>query len=523
MQNNLRQTIRVGIMVMAAMLSLNLPAIAQKGTSLPRSNPEAEGVSSKAIVEFLEAIPNTSHEFHSFMILRHGKVVAEGWWKPYNAHLKHTMYSVSKSFTATAVGFAVAEKKISVDDKVISFFPEDLPDSVSPYLSELRIKDLLSMSVGQAPDPTGNIAGNNDNWVRAFFSTPILYQPGSKFLYNSAASFMLSAIVQKVTGQRIADYLQTRLFNPLGISGIDWEINPQNINVGGWGLRLKTEDMAKFGQLFLQRGKWKGKQILPAFWIDEASTKKIDQDPTASQARKDSSDWLQGYCYQMWRSRNNSYRGDGAFGQFILVLPEKDAVIVITSETPNMQSAFNLVWKYLLPAFHDGRLPADADASSMLKKKINGLSLPLLVSVPSAIEKNISGKTFNVNDGRRNGTARFEFKNGICNVEVKNDSAAYRIAFGSGKWVMDQTGKLGPYLVSRARSNRSEISPYKIAGSYHWKTENVLELVLRYIESPHTETIRCSFDGNDLKMEFESSINKAITSTVTGSTEPNTR
>ena len=516
-------TTKITIVIFASCFTLHADVSAQKGSSLPRSNPEAEGVSSRAIIEFLDAIPNTNHEFHSIMIVRHGKVVAEGWWKPYRADLKHTMYSVSKSFTATAVGFAVAEKRISVDDKVISFFPADLPDTVSPYLSELKIKDLLSMSVGQAPDPTGDVAGNNDNWVKGFFKTPILYQPGSRFLYNSAGTFMLSAIVQKVTGQKILDYLQTRLFNPLGISGIDWEINPQNINVGGWGLRLKTEDMAKFGQLFLQKGKWNGKQILPASWIEEASTKKIDQDPTASQARKDSSDWLQGYCYQMWRSRNNSYRGDGAFGQFILVLPEKDAVIVITSETPNMQSAFNLVWKHLLPAFHEGKLPGDAEGLNTLKKKLSNLSLPLTVSVPSPIEKNISGKNFTVTDGRRNGTASFDFKNGVCMLNVQNDSTSYKLSFGSGKWIMDETQKFGPYLVSRARANRSGLSPFKIAGSYHWKTESVLELVLRYIESPHTETIRCTFDGNNVKMEFENSFNKTVSSTLSGNIPSSTR
>jgi CubicO group peptidase (beta-lactamase class C family) len=512
----------IRIVILAILLTLNLAVSAQKGSSLPRSNPEAEGVSSKAIIEFLDAIPNTSHEFHSFMIVRHGKVVAEGWWKPYRADLKHTMYSVSKSFAATAIGFAVAEKRISVEDKVISFFPNALPDSVSSYLSALKIKDLLSMAVGQAPDPTGFVAGTDD-WTKTFFTVPILYQPGSRFLYNSAASYMLSAIVQRVTGQRTLDYLQTRLFNPLGITGIDWEVNPQKINVGGWGLRLKTEDMAKFGQLFLQKGKWNGRQVLPASWIEEASTKKIDQDPTASQARKDSSDWLQGYCYQMWRSRNNSYRGDGAFGQYIIVLPEKDAVIAITSETPNMQGAFNLVWEHLLPAFHDGKLPADQNSVNTLKKKIKDLSLPLSVSVPSQVEKGISGKAFTVSDGKRNGTVRLDFKNGICHLDMQNDSSSFRIGFGSGKWIMAETQKPGPYLVARARDNRSEISSYKIAASYHWKTENVLELVLRYIESPHTEIIRCTFDGNSMKIEFENSFNKVITWTLAGGTEPGTR
>src|SRR4051812_30813751 len=295
-------------------LTLQLQTNGQKSTSLPRSKPEAEGVSSRGIIQFIDAISKSNHEFHSFMVLRHGKVIAEGWWNPYQGNLKHTMYSVSKSFTATAIGFAVSEKRISVDDRVISFFPADVPDTAGAFLSQLRIKDLLSMSVGQQPDPTGDIGSKNDNWVNAFFRTPILYAPGSKFLYNSAATYVLSAIVQKVTGQRVLDYLQPRLFAPLGISGIDWEVSPQKINSGGWGLRLKTEDMAKFGQLFLQKGIWNGKQILPQAWVEQASTMKIEQDPSASQARKDSSDWLQGYCYQMWRSRNNAYRADGAFG-----------------------------------------------------------------------------------------------------------------------------------------------------------------------------------------------------------------
>ena len=510
----------VNVLMLATIIVMSVPSVAQQTISLPRSNPEAEGVSSDSILHFLDAIGNTNNEFHSFMMLRHGKVVAEGWWDPYKPTLKHMMYSVSKSFTATAVGFAVTEKRISVNDKVVSFFPADLPDTVSSYLSSLTIKDLLTMSVGQDPDPTGPIGSNNDNWVAGFFRTPILYQPGSRFLYNSAATYMLSAIVQKVTGQRVLDYLQPRLFSPLGISGIDWEVSPQKVNAGGWGLRLKTEDMAKFGQLFLQKGNWNGKQIVPRSWVEEASTKKIDQDPNASQARRDSSDWLQGYCYQMWRSRNNSYRGDGAFGQFIIVLPEKDAVVVITSETPNMQAEFNLVWKYLLPAFHDGKLPANADAQANLKKKIASLKLPLTVSTPSAIEKNISGKTFEITGEQKLfKSVGFEFKNGVCNLKLKNDTADYSIAFGSGKWLVGETKKLGPSLTARMRANRSEISSHKIAGSYSWKTDNTLELVLRYVETPHTETIRCTFDGANLKMEFESSFNKAVTSTLTGTTK----
>jgi CubicO group peptidase (beta-lactamase class C family) len=235
----------------------------QVSKSLPRSVPEAEGVSSRDIITFLDSVEVRKHEFHSFMFLRHGKVIAEGWWNPYRPDLKHTLYSASKSFTCTAIGLAVKGKKLSIDDKVISFFPESLPDTVDPFLAELKIKDLLSMSSGQRQESS---ATTND-WIKAFLETPVVNEPGTKYRYSSMASFMLSAIVQKVTGEKVVDYLTPRLFNPLGIEGYDWETNPQGINTGGWGLRLKTEDLAKFGQLYLQKGRWNGKQILPEKWV----------------------------------------------------------------------------------------------------------------------------------------------------------------------------------------------------------------------------------------------------------------
>src|SRR5258708_10606984 len=194
-----------------------------QSTSLPRSTPEAEGVSSQHIISFLDAVSRSNHEFHSVMVLRHGKVVAEGWWNPYRPDLKHTMYSVSKTFTATAVGFAVSEKKVALDDQVVSFFPNETPSSISPNLAALQVKHLLSMSVGQQLDPTGQVS-RTDNWARAFLNIQLANEPGAKFLYNSAGTYMLSAIVQKVTGQTAFDYLKPRLFQPLGIEGIDWEV-----------------------------------------------------------------------------------------------------------------------------------------------------------------------------------------------------------------------------------------------------------------------------------------------------------
>jgi len=478
------------------LLLVPISLLAQK-SSLPRSTPEAEGVSTAGIIDFLNAAGKSQHEFHSIMILRHGKVVAEGWWNPYAANLKHTMYSVSKTWTATAVGFAASEKKLSVEDKVISFFPDDLPDQVSENLAALRVKDLLSMSVGQTPDPSGPVAVSG-NWARTFLATPIVFKPGTQFLYNSAATYMLSAIVQKVTGQKVIDYLKPRLFDPLGIEGVDWETSPQGINIGGWGLRVKTEDMAKLGQLFLQNGMWKGKQIIPAAWITEASTAKIMQEPNATQARKDTNDWVQGYCYQMWRCRNNAYRADGAFGQYIIVMPEKDAVVIITSETANMQSEIDLVWKYLLPAFKDGKLPADSKNLNALKAQLAALALPVPAKSDNAtMESKISGKQFGVISGTRSlETLSVKFDNGVCHLTLDTDSVNHELDFGNGKWIAEQTTKLGPYLVAAAKNNRSGLPIYKVDGAYTWKDDKTLELTLRYVESPHTETMVLNFEGD---------------------------
>lgn len=488
---------------------------AQKSVSLPRSVPEAEGISSNSIIQFLEAAAKSKTEFHSFMLLRHGKVIAEGWWNPYRADLKHTLYSCSKSFTATAIGFAVTEKKLSLDDKVISFFPNDLPDTVSTYLSELTVKDVLMMSDGQEPDPTFTVASRDTNWIKGFLKTPIIHKPGTQFLYNSLGTYMLSAIIQKVTGEKTIDYLKPRLFEPLGIQGEDWETDLQGINTGGWGLRLKTEDMAKFAELFLQKGNWNGKQILPASWIEEASTMKIMQDPKAPQAKRDSSDWLQGYCYQMWRCRHNAYRGDGAFGQFMIVMPEQDVVIAITAETPDMQEEINLVWQYLLPAFKDSKLPEDKIAFTQLKEKIKNLSLPLPQKNGEAIEKTINGKTFTASSNDLHlQSISFNFSKDVCRTTFQTDHAKYDIAFGAGKWQEGETNMPEPALTAAAIENNSMIYPAKIAGTYTWKDANTFELVLRYIESPHTETFTCYFQDNKVSIEaarsFDYGKNKII-------------
>ena len=475
---------------------------AQKATMLPRSMPEAEGVSSDGIVKFLDATAESKTEFHSFMLLRHGKVIAEGWWDPYRADFKHTLYSCSKSFTATAIGLALEEKKLSLDDKVTSFFSNELPDTVSQFLSRLTVKDVLIMADGQEPDPTGAVCTKYTDWIKGFMATPIVHEPGSVFLYNSLGTYMLSAIVQKVTGQKTLDYLKPRLFDPLGITGMDWEMDLQGINTGGWGLRLRTEDMAKFAQLFLQKGKWNGKQILPVSWVEEASTKKILQYPEVPQSKRDSSDWLQGYCYQMWRCRHNAFRGDGAFGQFMLVMPDQDAVLAITAESPDLQGELDLVWQYLLPAFKDAKLPADDAALARLKEKIRTLALPLPSKNNEPLEAAISGKTFTASGNNLHlQNISFSFSNDICTVRFQTDTSSYQVAFGAGQWQTGETRMPEPALTGGMIANTSMLYPARIAASYTWKDASTLELVLRYVESPHRETFTCHFQEKNLSMD----------------------
>lgn len=230
----------------------------------------------------------------------------------------------------------------------------------------------------------------------------------------------------------------------------------------------------------------------------------------APQSRKDSSDWLQGYCFQMWRSRNNSYRGDGAFGQYILVIPEHDAVIAITSETSSMQGELDLVWKYLLPSFHPEKLPADSKSFSSLKSKLGSRKLALPKTEKNTLETSISGKQYNIqSSGTKVRKAILHFNNGTCRLTVSTDSTTHDLNFGNGRWVSGQTSRYGPYLVGTFKGNRKGLPEFKTMGSYAWKDNNTLVLTLRYMESPHTEFITCRFEEGDMSLEFTNSFNQS--------------
>ncbi len=483
---------------------------------LPRSTPEAEGVSSAGILAFLAAAAQAKHELHGFMLARHGRVVAEGWWQPYGPQFNHTLYSLSKSFTSTAVGFAVAEGRLTVNDQVLKFFPDDLPAQVDENLAALRVRDLLSMAVGNTKEPTHDMV-KEENWVRSFLAAPISHAPGSTFMYNSGATYMCSAIVQKLTGQRILDYLTPRLFQPLGIRGARWEVCPRGINTGGWGLSVPTEALAKFGQLYLQQGVWQGRQLLPAAWIEEATTKKIQQPLPAKPGRpNEKNDWLQGYCYQFWRCRHNAFRGDGAFGQFMVVLPEQDAVVAIHAETGNMQSELDLVWDHLLPAMSPRPLPPDAATHARLQQTLASLALPLAGEGAPVVRRStrdvdfarsISGRRFQLEANSLGlESVVFDFGRNDCEIAFREGRRTHRLAAVGGSWQRGEIALPGlpPRLISGGAPKPG--TPAKVAASAAWKDANTLEVLLRYYETPHHDTVSCRFEGDVVSIDIRASI-----------------
>ena len=350
---------RYGLTVLFCLCGVALTGASAKSTgkgttSLKHAKPDSR--LNAAMENYLQAAKDQKLNIQSVMVLQHGKVKYEKWLNGGEAQKPHVLNSVSKTFTSAAVGLAIEEGLLSLDDKLVSFFPDDLPASPSENLKKVTIRNLLTMNCGHDSEPSRKKEGST--WVKTFLDWPVEHEPGTYFCYNSMGTYMLSAIVQKVTGQKVVEYLQPRLFDPLGIEAPRWDESPQGINCGGWGLYLKTEDLAKMGQLLLQKGKWKGKQVLPENYVTEMTRRQVPCQPSWIRADKvaesgltpENSDWVQGYGYQVWRCRHNAFRADGAGGQYIIVIPEKDAVVVNTADLNDMQAEQNLIWDYILPA-----------------------------------------------------------------------------------------------------------------------------------------------------------------------------
>ncbi len=463
--------------------------------ALPRSTPEAQGVSSTALREFITAADEVD-AMHSFMLVRHGHVVAEGWWTPYAPETQHILYSLSKSFASTAVGLAIAEGHLNVDDTVLSFFPDEAPAEPSDNLRAMLVRDLLRMNTGHESEPALFRPDPNSppgaTWTEKFFMHPVAFPPGEHFLYNSPATYMQSAIVQKVTGMTLLDYLAPRLFEPLGIEDPFWVSSPEGINAGAYGLQVRTEDLARFGQLYLQQGEWQGQQLIPADWVREATSLQTTNGTSPT------SDWNQGYGYQFWLSRHNAYRGDGAFGQYCLVLPDQDAVVVITSGVRDMQGVLNLVWDKLLPAFNDAPLPEDEAAEHELQTLLAGLTMTLPVGeshVP--MESKVSGQWYKFPENDRGIDAMsLAFDGDTATLRVRQGDVETSTPVGLGRWPASQTG-----FANGINNILGAPDDPLMSAAGAWSMDDIFTIKLVACETPFYATLTFQFDGNQLLLD----------------------
>jgi CubicO group peptidase (beta-lactamase class C family) len=495
-------------------LACLLPA-ADPAWQFPRSSPEAQGISSAALGEFIATLDQKVETMNSLMVVRHGHVVAEGWWTPYAAAEPHVLYSLSKSFTSTAVGLAQAEGRLSIDDPVLKFFPDEAPVNPSENLKAMRIHDLLRMSTGHHADDIDPFPFvSTEDLVKRFLSRPVTDKPGTHFFYNSAATYMLSAIVRKATGQTVLDYLGPRLFEPLGITGPTWETSAQGNSFGAFGLSLHTEDIARFGQLYLQKGEWRGHRLLPADWVAAATSRQ-----TANGSAPDS-DWDQGYGYQFWQCRHGFYRADGAFGQYCIVMPQYDTVIVITSATRDMGGVMSLIWTRFLPELRPAPLPADAGAQARLATQLAGLALREPSGTASSpLVAKFAGRRyiFAANDAGLESLSLENSGDSHVTLNLRLHGSDQQLSCGFGAWIRGSfaagSGSAQPLAASlryvrepvRAfAADADDAEPFAAAGA--WTTDDTYTLKLCQYRSVVVQTISLKFSGDEVRVDTDQNV-----------------
>ncbi len=463
-----------------------IPGMA-KAQDLPRSTPEAQGVASHALFNLVNALESKIDHVHSLMVVRHGNVIAEGWWRPYAADKPHMLFSLSKSFTSTAIGMLQAEGRLSINDTLVKYFPEAKSKDPKNHIDDLRLRDMLCMSTGQSEADIDKIPFVGEHPSKSFLSTPVLHIPGTLWHYNTPSTYMLSYVAQKVTGKTVRDYLGPRLFAPLGMGDPQWDQSSEGVDWGGFGLNLRTEDIAKFGQLLLQRGEFGGKRILPADWVDLATSKQ------ASNGGNPDSDWNQGYGFQFWRCRYGAYRGDGAFCQFMVVMPEQDCVIAVTSGSNDYQGVLNVLFDNLLTELRPVPLPPDKTEEARLAARLKGLTMPPVQTGADSAAGVPVGKAFTFADNE------FQLKS----LTLSSGGAAPKIRLGMGGADLSFALKPGDWVDVGTIPGRTH--PQMGGGLKHvsasgaWVGPHVLKIKLCFDTTPFTDDWTFDFSGGTLK------------------------
>ena len=440
--------------------------------ALPLSSPSAEGVDAAGVDRFLDGLESTAGvEPHGLVLLRHGRVVTQGWWAPYEADRVHLLYSLSKSFTSTAVAFAVQEGLLALDDTVLSHFPELDADVVDPRSRAVRVRDVLAMASGHHAETLGRaLEADPADVVRGFLLTPPDAEPGTVFAYNQPCTYAVAAIVQKASGLSLTDYLRPRLFEPLGIDEAWWQRDDSGRQLGFSGLHATTEAVARLGQLWLQRGEWQGEQLLPEAYVTEATRVQVEN------PQEENADWSQGYGFQFWTARHG-YRGDGAFGQFCVVLPEHDVVLALTGQSVDMQAVLDLAWEHLLPAL-DG--PGDPSADEALARRTAGLALPPLDDDAAAAP--LVASTW-APSSSSDGPAT------LTGVELAGEGSSWRLLLREGDEVLTADLALGAWTVTDALA--------VTAG----RRDDALHVDVAFVETPHRLHLVLADGAADVRWE----------------------
>lgn len=479
---------------------------------LPRSTPPAEGVDPAALRRLVDHLDRLE-DVHSLMVLRHGRVVTETWWHPHTADRPHSLFSVSKSFTSTAVGIAVGEGLLTLDDRVLDLLPDDAPGDPGEHLRALRVRHLLTMTTGHSAstmegiDRTISLPG--PRWARAILAQPVEHEPGTHFVYNTGATYLLSAILHRLTGERLLDYLTPRLFAPLGITHAAWEQDPDGIDTGGFGLSVTTEEMAAFGQLYLQGGVWEGEQLVPAPWVAAATAGQVPSGP------HDWPDWNQGYGYQFWQCRHGAYRADGAFGQYVVVWPEKDVVIAITSGLSDLQSVLDGVWDTLVPDHawtdeaHEAREAHEAAEVSADGTPDTDLpSAPALPppsgSASSPVEASLHGRVFELEPNDRDVSALTLGRDdaGRTELVLTLGGADHAVRFGYGQWETASS----PVLGAPADVGTADVAAADVAAAAAWTDESTLRGRVLFLGTPFEWRVVLRFSGDEVAVTIEQNV-----------------
>lgn len=452
-------------------------------SGLVRSAPSAKGIDAAQIAAFLDDVEGAGLDLHDLMIWRDGSVVAEGWHWPYRADRLRMTHSMTKSVTACAIGLLIDEGRLSLADRVATFFPEEDIEAGTRQ-ARMTIEDLLTMRSGHASEVSGSIwRGIGTSWVREFFRIPVVFEPGTKHVYSSAASYMLSAIVSRVTGETIEAYLKPRLFDPLGMRDVRWDIGPDGVNPGGNGISMRTEDGLKFGILHAQKGVWEGKQLLPPSWVEAA---------TRAHGVPD-------YGYH-WVIGDGYYAALGVFVQMILIFPDANAVIALNGAMEESRVLLPHLRKHFPAAFRQaGSDQADA---ALAQRLAMWPAEPHLVSLAPGDAARLAGRWSVNENGLGISEFRMAFDEQRVHVMFVDAEGEYGVVAGHECWTETVTDLRGASLHHGYRLAGAPT----IAGG-HWIAPNEYELVVHFVETAFRDTFRFRLARGELAIERFVNIN----------------